>query len=122
MTERYTPAVGHMVRQSGWGDADTLEVTAVGRFKFLTLTLDGIQEQSWNLAGEWVQVVQPKPLTETWAGVAARGGTYSFMGATSAATAAVGCRQAWGTSPLAIVHIWTDADGVDHAEIERFAS
>jgi hypothetical protein len=121
MTERYTPAVGHMVRQSGWGDADTLEVTAVGRFKFLTLTRDGLHEQSWKLAGEWVQVVQPEPLTETWAALRSDGGTYLPRSATNFATALAAYKAEWGNAPVAVIHIWTDADG-DHAEIERVAS
>jgi hypothetical protein len=68
MTERYTPVVGDMVRQSSWGDAYAMEVTAVGRTKFLTLTIDrsGVERQ-WSLKDDWLQVVQPEPLTETWA-------------------------------------------------------
>jgi hypothetical protein len=119
MTEHYTPVAGHEVRQAHWGDDDALEVTAVGRFEFLTLTLDGKHEASWKLAGDWVQVVKPEPLPDTWVGVANHGGTWTPTGATSFATAVAKCQQAWGSTPcVAIIHAWTDADG-DHAEIER---
>jgi hypothetical protein len=120
MSERYVPAVGDMVRMPTWHDAyEALEVTAVGRFEFLTLSLNGLHEESWSLADEWIQVVKPEPLTETWTAVRADGGTYRVARATSFATAV---KMHEGTWPylltFAVIHIWTDADG-DHAEIER---
>jgi hypothetical protein len=87
MSDEYVPAVGDMVRKPYWADAyEPLEVIAVGRSTFLTLTIDHSDiERQWSLKDEWVQVVKPAPLTETWE----------------------------------IIHTWTDADGVDYAEIRR---
>jgi hypothetical protein len=120
MTERYTPVVGHEVRYCAWSNAEALEVTAVGRFEFLTLTRDGLHEQSWKLAGDWIQVVKPEPLTETWIAVRADGNTRPV--ATSFASAILMHERTWPyMATVAVVHIWTDTDG-DHAEIERVAS
>jgi hypothetical protein len=66
MSERYIPAVGDMVRMSGWAVTDAMEVTAVGRAKFLAITAGHKCEISWHLADDWVQVVKPEPLPETW--------------------------------------------------------
>jgi hypothetical protein len=118
MTERYTPVVGHMVRHRDWDDVEALQVTAVGRFEFLTLTRDGLHEQSWKLAGDWIHVVQPEPLTEIWAAVQADGGTYRVARATSFSTAEIVHEQEFDYLPVAIIHIWSDTDG-DHAEIAR---
>jgi hypothetical protein len=121
MSYKYIPAVGHMVRKAHWGDVDELEVTAVGRFEFLTLTLNGRDEQSWKLASEWVQVVKPEPLTETWVCVSTQGveSLHNDRSANDAATAVEKCEWVWFAQPVAVVHIWTDAEGADHAEVER---
>jgi hypothetical protein len=121
MSDKYIPAVGHMVRQPQWADAYAMEVTAVGRTKFFSLTFNGSDEQSWKLDDEWVQVVKPEPLTEAWVALRADGGTWRPSGATSFATAVAKCQQVWGGPPVAVVHIWTDA-GVDHVELERVTS
>jgi hypothetical protein len=120
MSERYIPIVGDMVRMATWHDAyEALEVTAVGRFEFLTLSLNGLHEESWSLADDWVQVVQPEPLTETWTAVRANGEGYRIHEATSFATAVKIHEGTWPyLLPVAVIHIWTDADG-DHAEIAR---
>jgi hypothetical protein len=66
MSERYIPAVGHMVRRLSWGDL-AMEVTAVGRTTFLAQTLERTDiERQWSLDLDWVQVVKPEPLPETW--------------------------------------------------------
>jgi hypothetical protein len=119
MSERYIPIVGDMVRMSTWHDSyEALEVTAVGRFEFLTLSLNGLHEESWSLADDWVQVVQPEPLTDAWVALRADWGTYLPRSATNFATAVAAYKAEWGNAPVAIIHAWTDADG-DHAEIER---
>jgi hypothetical protein len=110
-----------MVRLSHWADAyEPLEVIAVGRTTFLTLAIDHSDiERQWSLDDDWVQVVQPEPLTETWTAVRANGEGYRIHEATSFATAVKIHEGTWPyLLPVAVVRIWTDADG-DHAEIAR---
>jgi hypothetical protein len=118
MSERHMPAVGDMVRLSHWIAGDALKVTAVGRDNFLAIEYGDPHERSWNIDDDWVQVVQLEPLTETWTAVRANGLHHRLENATNFAQAAKMSQRAHGRSPVAIVHIWTDADG-DHVEIER---
>jgi hypothetical protein len=63
MNTKRVPSVGDMVRHVCWGDASGPRlVTAVGRFEFLTLTGDGLREQSYSIdSSEWIQVVGSEP-------------------------------------------------------------
>ena len=80
-----------------------------------------LRERQWSLKDDWIQVVQPEPLPETWAAVRVDGLHYRLENATNFAQAEKMSKRAYGRPSLAIIHVWTDADG-DHAEIERVAT
>ena len=115
---KYVPQVGDTVRRDIWTDPClSVKVTAVGRNRFLAINAED-DELSYptHLDWVWVKVETPAPLPDRWINVHPRG-----LGATYPPTQA---SANFGALPgrIAVLHIWTDADGVDHADIERLTS
>ena len=113
MSAAYVPQVGDTVRHDAWSEGDTARVTAVGERKVL-MVRGLLPEASWDLCHQWHKVVKPKPLPERWVNLTTRGLGNDYSSKADADEVAASHR-------LAILHIWTDADGVDHADIERVA-
>ena len=112
MTADYTPQVGDRVRRESWSaSTPSVDVTAIGSYRFLGVDRDG--EFPYDMDGEWVKVVEPTPLPERWANVYPDGVglDYARRSGTDEVTRV--------NERIAVLHIWTDADGVDHGEIER---
>ena len=112
MTAAYVPKVGDRVRAATWSARSYMDVVAVGQ-----MAVFGIDEvgDEWcpDLDREWIKVETPTPLPERWANVYPDGIWQDHKTALSANT------NATYRNRMAVLHIWTDADGVDHAEIER---
>ena len=107
----YVPQVGDTVRRPLWAPStDPVEVTATGRRRFLGLDSSG--EYPYDIDGGWVKVVKPLPLPERWINTYANGRACAHFTRQEANHASMRER-------IAVLHIWTDADGNDHAEIER---
>jgi len=111
MDTNYTPKVGDSVRRASWMPSmHSVDVTAIGRYRFLGVDSDG--EFPHDLNGKWIKVETPLPLPEQWSNVYPDGFWQSH---TTAVSAGVNSHD----GRIAVLHIWTDADGVDHAEILR---
>ena len=110
MTAAYVPQVGDTVRHPAW-PSETLAITAVGRDHLLAINEHGT-EIKYVLSDKWVKVETPTPLPEWWINV------YPSNIGTCFPCRADAQRYVM-SERIAVLHIWTDADGVDHAEIER---
>jgi len=111
MDTNYTPKVGDRVRRAGFHHDQWFDVTAVGLVCFLGTESDGF-ESAEPIGADWVRVETPTPLPECWVNVTTTGLGNDWP--TRAETDEVA-----GRNTVAVLHVWTDADGVDHAEIER---
>ena len=112
MSAAYVPQVGDTVCRYDWPPNESIVVTAVGRDRFLAL-FDSGTEVSYEIGGDWIKVVKPTPLPEQWINVYP--GNIGWPAYSQGLTA----EECAGDHRLAILHIWTDANGVDHADIER---
>jgi len=110
MDTNYTPKVGDRVRHDAWGKGDTARVTAVGERKVL-MVRGLLPEASWDICQRWHKVETPLP--EQWFNV------YPGNIGWPAYSHGITAEESAGDHRIAVLHIWTDADGVDHAEIER---
>ena len=108
MTAAYVPVKGDRVRRPAWSDAEYFLVLNVARNTFHCVDADG-GEWSITLDGEWVKVETPTPLPELWINAYPD----SYIRAHDTSTEAQ--RHALDNR-IALVHIWTDADGVDRIE------
>ena len=111
--EKYVPQVGDRVRWDWWGPDESLHVDFVGQERIFGTFNDG-SEGSYSLDCRWIKVETPTPLPDGCINVYASASGLWFSNR----------RQAESYSRhgrIAVVHIWTDSDGVDHAEIERVA-
>ena len=111
MTAAYVPQVGDTVQHPVF-PSQALAVVAVGRHHMLAVNEHG-DEVTYLLATKWTRVVKPTPLSNCWYYTTASG----FLSYPKDSRA-IALDHASGYA-AAILHIWTDADGVDHAEIER---
>jgi len=112
MDTNHTPEVGDRVRRASWVPSmDAVDVTAIGRYRFLGVDSDG--EFPYDIDDNWVKVIKPTPLPEQWLNVYP--GNIGWPAYGHGFTA----EECAGDHRIAVLHIWTDADGVDHAEIER---
>ena len=112
MTGDYIPQVGDRVRRSSWAETEWLDVLCVGGQQVFGIDNEG-EEWCPDLDGdEWINVVNLKPLPERWSNVYPDGFWQSH-------TTAMSARVNSHDGRIATLHIWTDADGVDHTEIER---
>jgi len=112
MYTNYTPKDGDRVGRHDWRLGEFITVAAVGRERFLASFGSG-DEASHVIDSGWIKVEVPTPLPDCWYYVD-RGGVVSYPCNTRAIAF-----DYPGMDALAVVHIWTDAYGVDHAEIER---
>ena len=116
MSAAYVPQVGHRARRTNWSDRLYMDVEYVGRSFVVGVDPDGREMTatlSSTTSGEWVKVETPAPLADCWYYVTTAG-FVSLPKDSRAIAIAIAAVHA-----LAVVHIWTDSDGVDHAEIER---
>lgn len=131
----YTPQVGDRVRDTGWRTTDDqrdLIVTGVGRHNFTAVPVDSdpddVRKERLVGFGEWWEKVEmPKALPDRWIAVLGSHEIESFYrwssGHLSRPAAIDYAATVFPESPLlAIVHVWTDEHGTDHAEIERVES
>jgi len=112
MSADYVPQVDDRVRRYDWTNGNHMDVDYVGRTIIAGTDRFG-NEWSTGLDGDWIKVETPTPLPERWANVYPDGIWQDHKSARSANT------NATHKNRLAILHIWTDANGVDHADIER---
>ena len=108
MTAAYVPEVGDRVRLASWAETDWMVVLHVGGKSIFGIDNDG-DEWCPNLDREWIKVETPTPLPERWINA------YPDGFATTYLTRAIADEYA-GESRIALVRIWTDADGVDRIE------
>ena len=112
MTAPYVPQVGDTVRHPAWR-SETVTVTAIGKRCLLAVDQND-REFSYDISNSWVKVETPTPLPERWANVYPDGFWQSHATAMAA-------RRNGHAARIAVLHIWTDTDGNDHADIERVA-
>ena len=113
MTAAYVPVKGDRVRHTSWADTEWLDVLCVGGQQVFGIDADG-DEWSITLIGDWIKVETPPRLPERWVNLTTRGLGNDYGIRADADEVA-------SSSRLAVLHIWTDSDGEDHAEIERVA-
>jgi len=116
MSAAYVPQVGDRVRRTNWSDRLYMDVEYVGRSLVVGADPDGREMTatlSSTTSGEWVKVETPAPLADCWYYV-----TKTGLVSPPKDSRAIAFDHA-GVHVPAVVHIWTDSDGVDHAEIER---
>jgi hypothetical protein len=114
MHNPYRPVAGDRIRRPWWKPGHHRDVKHVGAF-YLIADNDLGDEVVDDVTGEWIKVETPAPLPETWLNVTTSGFGGSYVDRLAAEQFARGHR-------IAVVHIYTDADGVDHADIERVTS
>jgi hypothetical protein len=116
----YVPQVGDTVRKPAWVNDPHLwlQVVATNGPVFLANYASNGRPSStsWGLGAEWVKVdwvEPPTPLPDAWINVypGYLWSPFAYGDADRASGGALADR-------IAVLHIWTDADG-DHAEIER---
>ena len=110
MTAAYVPQVGDRIRLQHWVH-DWIDVKYVSRELVIGVDGYGNERMPW-LSEPWVKAVEPLP--ERWSNVYPDGFWQSHETAISA-------RRNGHVGRIAVLHIWTDTDGNDHAEIERVA-
>ena len=137
MTAAYVPVKGDRIRRADWPTTEYLDVDYVGSSiivgtdssgdevtastgtEWLDVLCVGGQQvfgidndgDEWcpNLEGEWIKVETPTPLSEMWVNCYPNGHGSTFETRQDA--------NNWAsTNRIALVHIWTDADGVDRIE------
>ena len=108
MTAAYVPVKGDRVRRPEWVSRNHMDVLFVGGQMVFGTNQSGFEFTS-GVEGEWVKVETPTPLPETWMNA------YPNGLATSYRTREIANDYA-DESRIALVHIWTDADGVDRIE------
>lgn len=116
----YIPQVGDQVRRPDWDPpVSPLRVTAVGVASFLaTESNGGGREDSWPLDGDWVKVVQPPPIADTWRVLTVNGHALASRPTRDRAIETA-TRYGSGVDPAAaLLHIWTDDDGTYRSTIE----
>ena len=107
MTAAYVPIKGDRIRRTRWLDVEYLDVIEVGRTQIFGVAEDG-DELMCPLDGEWIKVKTPRPLPEQWLNA-----YEDWASAYSTRELADGYAA---DHRIALVHIWTDADGVDRIE------
>lgn len=108
MTGRYIPQVGDRVRHEEWDAGCWCDVLAIDGGDIFARTELGDAEV-WTMGDGWRKVEAPTPLPDAWFN------TYATSGYETRQMA-----DGWANDDrIAVVHIWTDADGNDHADIER---
>jgi hypothetical protein len=110
MNNEYTPQVGDRVRRHYWRRG-YIDVQHVGNAYFMGINSAG-EEVARRLDEDWVKVGTPAPLPDFWSNVDRWGVAGIWRDRAGADKYAINDR-------LAVVHIYTDADGVDHADIHR---
>jgi len=106
----YTPQVGDRVHLYHWPKDYTAEVLFVGDRQVFLRDIGG-QEDSFYINLDWIKVETPSPLPERWINLYERC-SVTHVSRRDASNGADDKR-------IAVIHIWTDKHGVDHAEIER---
>ena len=126
----YTPQVGDRVR--GGPGCPQYDVSAVGRHRFLAEVVNGDSDSPFSevvlpINANWEKVETPEPLPESW--IALIGSpddpnySYATKGGSSLEEAVDYAATVFHDAPLlAVVHVWTDEQPTDHAEIERVES
>ena len=115
----YTPQVGDRVQSRITGIQ--FDVRAVGRHKFFAVRVGGEpslahDEMALSIQGyDWEKVETPEPIPEMWINAYATG-LGSYRDSRTEADAMSNAKR------LAVVRVWTDEHGTDHAEIERVES
>jgi hypothetical protein len=112
--EKYRPQVGDLIKLSNWKSDDIVEVLYVGNRIMLTRDTKTGYESSFGIdVNEWIKVEKPIPLMEIW------GNIYSGSSDIVTHSSLAAANRTADSDRLAILHIYTDADGVDQAEITR---
>jgi len=111
MHNPYRPVAGDRIRRPWWKPGHHRDVKYVGAF-YLIADNDLGDEVVDDVTGEWIKVEIPAPLPDQWSNVDRWGVTGTWCDRAGADEYAPDDR-------IAVVHIYTDADGVDHADIER---
>lgn len=114
----YRPEVGDIVTAPLMGY--NIRVTAVGEEYLLAKSCTPIEgddddESFWKIddvGWEWIKVEPSRPLPERWWYIHCKDGRGSVSVASASPIRPQGPN-------VAVLHIWTDEHGVDHAEIER---
>ena len=110
----YVPQVGDTVRHEFWQENDTAQVRGLSERSMLLQRSNATTETAWARGPRWIKVETPTPLPERWINVYLNGHTAAHDKKATAEHFALANR-------LVILHVWTDIDGNDHAEIERVA-
>lgn len=105
----YTPKVGDRVTSPQWPDGWWVDVEYVGRKSFIGVLEDGEEYSGW-VAAPWQLVERIDPLRDMWINVYGDQGCYYSYRTREAAD-----RNAM-PGRTALLHIWTDSDGVDRIE------
>ena len=115
MTAAYVPVKGDRIRRADWSGNEYMDVDYVGRSIIVGIDWGGneMTASRYNTLGEWIKVEAPAPLTQKWGNFYPNGAAHFYDTKEIADTYADKTR-------IALVHIWTDADGVDR--IERVTS
>ena len=108
MSAPYVPQVGDRVRTARWSDTSYMDVIAVGQTAIFGIDEDG-DEWCPDLDVEWLKVETPTPLPERWLNFDSIGIQNNYPTRAQADAVAADDR-------IALIHIWTDADGVDRIE------
>ena len=109
MTAPYVLVKGDRVRRESWGCGEYVDVDHVGRNVVVGIDECDSERTMVLSVGEWIKVETPTPLPERWINAYPEGYGSACWTRQSADRWADGTR-------IALVHIWTDADGVDRIE------
>ena len=107
MTATYVPQVGDRIRLQHWVH-DWIDVKYVSRELVIGVDGYGNERMPW-LSEPWVKVEAPIPLPERFMNLNADGGGNTYTSRAVADFQALDHR-------IAVVRIWTDADGEDRIE------
>jgi len=111
MSAAYVPQVGDAVRHEAWDSgSEAVDITAVGVRRFLA-AVRGV-ESTYVIDEGWSKVETPTPLPERWINVYPNGHVAAHNKKATADHFALADR-------IILLHVWTDDDGVEHADIER---
>ena len=108
MTAAYVPVKGDRVRRPEWASGNHMDVLFVGGQMVFGTNQSGFEFTS-GVEGDWVKVETPTPLPERFMNLNADGTANTYTSRAVADSYA-------GPSRIAVIYIWTDADGVDRIE------
>ena len=108
MTAAYVPVKSDRCRRPEWASGNHMDVLFVGGQMVFGTNQSGFEFTS-GVDGVWIKVKTPTPLTQKWGNFYPNGAAHFYDRKAIADNYADDTR-------IALVHIWTDADGVDRIE------